>query len=349
MGTQSLAVKYRPNGWDSVVEQGSIKTILEQQIRSGNIQHSYLFCGSAGTGKTTTARIFANEINKGNGTPIEIDAASNNSVNDVRNIIQQSRLSTIDGSKYRTYIIDECHMITPQGWNAMLKLLEEPPTSAVFLFCTTDPQKIPKTILSRVQRYDFQRISQEGIVNRLNTIMMSEIKENYLQYYSFQENALEYIAKLSEGGMRDAITLLDKCLAYSHELTVENVVHAIGTVDYDVMLKLTDSLVFGKCADMLAIIENLHGQGKDLKLFIKNYTTFVLDLCKYNVMKSLDYTQIPNYFLEMLTDRMKNEEGYYLECNELLQELLRLNTDIKWDSNPKAMIEANLYGFCIGG
>lgn len=343
MSTTALAVKYRPQTFDDVTEQGSTKTILEQQIADGSIKHSYLFCGGAGTGKTTTARIFANMINDGMGQPLEIDAASNNSVDNVRNIIQQSRMATLDGSKYRIFIIDECHSLSGSAWQAMLKLLEEPPASAVFIFCTTDPQKIPKTILSRVQRYDFQRISQQGIIDRLKYILEQEFRDAV--EWTWEDEALEYIAKIADGGMRDAITLMDKCLSYSENLTVENVVSAIGAVDYDTMLYLTDSIVLGKPKEMLSTIEKLHGQGKDLKLFTKNYTNFVLDLCKYAVMGTLAYTQLPNYYENELE---KRDKEYYNICKQLLQLLLKLNTDIKWDNSPKAMVEANLYGFCIG-
>ena len=341
---QALAVKYRPQTFDDVVEQGSIKAILSQQLKSGQIKNAYLFCGGAGTGKTTTARIFANEINDHVGNPIEIDAASNNSVNDVRNIIQQSRMATLDGSKYRIFIIDECHSLSNQAWQAMLKLLEEPPETAIFIFCTTDPQKIPKTILSRVQRYDFQRISQQGILDRLTLIIQLEKLSN--PTIGAKIDALEYIAKIADGGMRDAITLMDKCLAYSTELTVEHVVEAIGTVDYAEMLHLNGCLVTGQADDMFRCIEKLHMQGKDLKLFIKNYTNFVLDLCKYFLTGTLELTQIPNYLADNLKDK---KDAYFLTCQALLKVLLKLNSEIKWDTNPKAMIEATLYGFCIGG
>ena len=174
MSEQSLAVKYRPKTWDEVVGQSSVKTILTQQLESGQIKHAYLFCGGAGTGKTTCARLFANAINDGIGIPVEIDAASNNSVNDVRVIIQQARTATLDGSKYRVWIVDECHSLSNSAWQAMLKLLEEPPATAIFIFCTTNPERIPPTILSRVQRYDFQRLSNKDIVNRLRHILEQE-------------------------------------------------------------------------------------------------------------------------------------------------------------------------------
>lgn len=173
---QTLAVKYRPKDWDDVVEQDEIKMILQQQLKTNTVKNAYLFCGGAGTGKTTCARIFANAINKGHGNPIEMDAASNSGVEDVRNISQQARARSID-SEYKIFIIDECHAISNTGWQAFLKLIEEPPAKSIFIFCTTDPQKIPKTILSRVQRYDFRRISQAGIVERLKYILDEENKE----------------------------------------------------------------------------------------------------------------------------------------------------------------------------
>ena len=173
---KTLAVKYRPQTWDDVTEQSSTKIILQQQLESGEVKNAYLFCGPAGCGKTTCARIFANEINKGEGNPIELDAASNNGVDDVRNIIQQAKTKSIN-SEYKIFIIDECHALSNSAWQAMLKIIEEPPAKSIFLFCTTDPQKIPKTILSRVQRYDFQRISQEGIVERLERILELENNE----------------------------------------------------------------------------------------------------------------------------------------------------------------------------
>lgn len=176
MAHTSLAVKYRPTTFDDVTEQSAVKVILQQQLASNEIQHSYLFCGGAGTGKTTCARIFANEINHHQGNPIEMDAASNNSVDDVRNIIAQAKTQSLD-SEYKVFIIDECHSLSNTRWQAMLKLIEEPPAKSIFIFCTTDPQKIPKTILSRVQRYDFQRISQQGIVDRLKTIIERENNE----------------------------------------------------------------------------------------------------------------------------------------------------------------------------
>ena len=220
MAKQALALKYRPKTFNDVVEQDAIKATLSQQLETGNIMNCYLFTGGAGTGKTSSGRIFANEINNGSGNIIEIDAASNNSVDDIRRIIEDAKYKSMT-SKYKVYLIDEAHMITNAGWNAFLKTCEEPPANTVFIMATTDPQKIPNTILSRVQRYDFRKISFNGIVSRLKYIIENENNEG--ANITYEDSAIEYIAKLADGGMRDSITLMDKCLSLSNELTLENV------------------------------------------------------------------------------------------------------------------------------
>lgn len=371
----SLATKYRPQTFDDVTEQQSVKTILQQQIGSGEIQHAYLFCGGAGTGKTTTARIFANEINKGQGNPLELDAASNNSVDDVRNIIQQAKVQSMD-SEYRIFILDEVHALSNNAWQALLKLLEEPPKKSVFIMCTTDPQKIPKTILSRVQRFDFKRISQQGIVDRLKIILGAEFKTFGCDYcnekewsnevgafvckrngaysdkkeciygksYEYDVEAINYIAKIADGGMRDAITLLDKCLAYSPELTIENVIQALGTVDYEVFFELTDEINNKRADGVIKIIEKVHSDGKDLKQFVKDYMSFLLDVNKYDITHTFDYLQLPDTY----THTLENCDSQWFErCRDLLPIIVKLNADIKWDSQAKVAIEARLLMECI--
>lgn len=332
MAKQSLAVKYRPKTWDDVTEQKSIKTILQQQLQSGEIQHAYLFVGGAGTGKTTCARIFANDINKGMGTPIELDAASNNGVDDVRDIIQKAKLKSLD-SEYKVFIIDECHSLSNQAWQAFLKLLEEPPAKSLFIFCTTNPEKIPRTILSRVQRYDFQRISQQGIVDRLKCII---VEENAVSP-NWETESVEYIAKLADGGMRDAITMMDKCLAYSDELTVENVVKVLGTVDYKLMEDLTVAITKGNGRIVVETIEEVHAEGKDLHQFMKSYLQFVLDVYKYTLTKSFDYITIPQ--TEEAWLKKVASEGF---VDFILAPLVRLIDAIKYDASPKTVIEVRL-------
>ena len=335
---QSLAVKYRPNNFDDVTYQGEIKIILKNQLANNDLRNAYLFVGGAGTGKTTTARIFANEINKGQGTPVELDAASNNSVDDVREISQQARTKSLD-SEYRIYILDECHVFSSSAWQAMLKLLEEPPMKTIFILCTTNPEKIPKTILSRVQRYDFKRISQQGIVDRLTLIIQMEmLGGNQIQA---KTDTLEYIAKVADGGMRDAITMLDKCLAYSNELTLENVIKALGLADYDTMFNLSDALIKKDSKTVIDIIESIYADGKDLKVFIKTYTNFMLDICKFNITRSYKYIQIPTcYGVETYSTLL--ERG-----NHLLEVLVQLNDQLRWDTTTKNTVEAVLLLECL--
>lgn len=333
----SLALKYRPQDFSDLTEQGSIKSILTEQIKTKTHKNAYLFTGGAGTGKTTSARILANKLNNGKGRPIEMDAASNNGVDDVRNIIELSKNRPID-SEYKVFIIDECHMLSTGAWNAMLKLLEEPPVQAIFVLCTTDPQKIPATILSRVQRYDFQRISFDGIVARLEYIVRNEANDTNEKIH-VDKDALEYIAKLAEGGMRDAITLLDKSLSFEPHLTIDKVVEALGTVNYQVMFDLTNSLLGNEYEATIETIENVHRDGVDLKQFIKQYMYFLVDVLKYQLAENYDYLQLPSTYVIDYTD----EE--YGQIRSLLKTVVDLHATIKWEQNPKSLIEATFFLF----
>lgn len=339
---ESLAIKYRPKTWEDVTEQRTVVEILKNQIETNELQHAYLFCGGAGTGKTTCARIFANDINKGHGNPVELDAASHNSVDDVRIISQQAKTQSLD-SEYRVYILDEVHALSNNAWQAMLKLLEEPPAKSIFIMCTTERNKIPKTILSRVQQFNFTRISQDGITKRLRHIIDEEKEIN--ESIDWYGEALEYIAKIADGGMRDAITMLDKCLAYSDNLTLENVVNAIGATDYETMFRLSTALFEQNSQKMFEVIDGIHSSGKDLKLFINNYLAFVLDICKYNLCQSFNNIQIPSIY----ENELAGYKRYKQSADDLLHTVMRLSSDIKWDSKPKIMIESVFYQYCLGG
>lgn len=335
--SKALAIKYRPQKFEDLTEQSAVVTILTNQIETNTIKHGYLFCGGAGTGKTTSARIFANMINKGAGTPIELDAASNNSVEDIRRLTEDAQTQSID-SEYKVFILDEVHSLSNQAWQAMLKTLEEPPAKAIFIFCTTNPEKIPQTILSRVQRYNFQRISQEGIVTRLEYILTREISTVMPEY----KDALEYIAKIADGGMRDAITLMDKCLSFSSDLTVENVIKALGVADYNTMFDLNNAFFENDKTKLIKIVSDVYSSGMDLKLFIKTYFEFLLDLNVYCLTKDLTMTKIPDVWVDEMNSYGSHE---WSVSNNLLTYITDLQSSIKWEQNPKAVIIAKFILF----
>lgn len=337
MANQSLAVKYRPNMWDAVIGQPTIVDILKTQAESGKFSRTILLCGPAGCGKTTLARIFAKAINNGKGTPIEIDGASNNGVDNVRDIIDRAQQKALD-AEYKCFIIDECHSLSNNAWQAFLKTIEEPPAKSVFLFCTTDPQKIPNTILSRVQRFDIKRISFEDIVSRLKFIIKSENITNW------EEPAVEYIAKIGDGGMRESISLLQKALSYSKNLTVDNTIKALGIIDYSVMFDLINAIYDGEESTVIDIIEKQYRDGADLKQFIKQFTLFLLDIRKYSLFNSTKYISIPDTYLPELKKYIKETDE---KVNKMfLDQVNELNSSIKWETVVKPLIELKLLMLC---
>lgn len=332
---KTLAVKYRPQTFDDVTEQGSTKIILQQQIESNSVKNAYLFCGASGCGKTTCARIFANEINQHKGNPIEMDAASHSSVDDVREIIKMAQTKSMD-SEYKIFIIDECHMISNAGWNAMLKLIEEPPAKSIFIFCTTNPEKIPKTILNRVEQYTFKRISQEGIAKRLDEIATEETDG------AIDVEAIDYLARQARGGMRDGIALLDKVLSYNSDVTLENVMKALELSDIDTFMDLTDAVLDSKRDAIIDIIENVYASGEDMKQFIKQYMEFTLDVSKWFICENFKFTQLPE------TKEMKSwlkDLGELDNILELLDRIIAIDADIKFSNSAKEYIEVQLLTF----
>lgn len=327
---EALATKYRPREFSDVSGQSSVVKILNRQIETGEFKNVYLFCGASGCGKTTCARIFANKINDGVGTPIEIDAASNNGVDNVKNIIKEAAERSLD-SKYKIYIIDECHSLTNQAWQAFLKCIEEPPKYTIFIFCTTDPQKIPETIQNRVQRYTFNRISVDKVRDRLGYICRQEGFTNY-------EESIDYIAKISDGGMRAAISYLDKCASYNTNLSIDNVLTSIGNYSYETFFTLINSLVDGDESIVLKIISDFYDDGNDLKLFVDQFLNFSLDVAKYSIFKSCDTTRIPTSMEDKLiyTTNIENASGHF---TYVIDRLLSLKNMLKSDSSPKSTIE----------
>lgn len=347
MAKESLAVKYRPRSFEDLTEQSAIKDILENQIKTKTFQHGYLFTGPAGTGKTTSARIFANMINDGKGNPIEVDAASNSGVDNIRQIIEDAKRKPLD-AEYKIFIVDECHSLSNGAWQALLKTLEEPPKFTIFIFCTTDPQKIPATILSRVQRYNFQKISNEGIVKRLEDICVHENSQDYddsdlrdIGDILRQPDALKYIAKVSSGGMRDAITLMDKCLSLSTDLTLENVLKTIGAENYDTFLSLLTALANNNSATSISLIEQVYSAGKDVKQFMKDFAKFILEVEKYNLFQNFKYISLP----QTIEFEIKNivEE---LDVYSVMDFVVSLNSQIKWENDAKTLIELSMLLYC---
>ena len=291
---QALYRKWRPKTFDEVKGQDAVITTLKNQITSGRIGHAYLFCGTRGTGKTSVAKIFARAVNcpdaAKDGNPCnkceicesilnessmnvtEIDAASNNGVDNIRDIREQVQYPPTQG-RYKVFIIDEVHMLSTGAFNALLKTLEEPPEYVIFILATTEVYKIPVTVLSRCQRYDFKRISVATIVDRLKELTQAEgIK--------IEDRALNYIAKTADGAMRDALSLLDECIAFhpNEDITYEQVLKALGAADIGTFADLYKAVRAADTAAALNIIDDAVNEGKELSQFATDFLWFMRNL-----------------------------------------------------------------------
>ena len=336
---KSLAVKYRPATFEEVLGQTSTITILKKQLEKKAYTNCYLFAGPSGEGKTTTARLFASSINGKPNSYIEIDAASNSSVDSVRSIIASAYERSID-SEYKIYIIDEAHAISSAGWQAFLKCIEEPPKYTIFMFCTTNPEKIPDTIKNRVMRFNLSRISTDLIRERLELICK---KEGYTNYFE----SCDYIAKLADGGCRDAIAMLEKCAGYDIDLSIDNVLKCLGNLSYKKMFELTNAIIDGNEPLVIQIVEDFYNEGNDLKLFIDKYLDFVLDLNKYSLLKSMNCVKIPS----SLENDMKYATGIENAPNyfgKLVNSVLNIKIQIKYDNNARTTVEALLLSAARG-
>lgn len=293
MSYTALYRKFRPLCFEDVKGQEHIVKTLKNQIKADRIGHAYLFTGTRGTGKTSIAKILARAVNCENpvdGSPcgecascksilsgagmnvIEMDAASNNGVDDVRGIVEDISYSPAEG-KYKVYIIDEVHMLSTSAFNALLKTLEEPPSYVIFILATTEVHRIPITILSRCQRYDFKRISIETITARLQELMEKE-------GVRVQDRALRYIAKTADGSMRDAWSLLERCIAfyYGEELTYDRALEVLGAVDTDVFSRLLRSVLKQDVAGCITLLEEIIMQGRELVQFVADFTWYLRNL-----------------------------------------------------------------------
>ena len=327
---KSLPVLYRPTTLDEVVGQDSVIKILKKQIETNSIKNCYLFSGSSGSGKTSTARAFARVINNGVGEPIEIDAASNSGVDNVRNIIRDAQEKSIEG-KYKIFIIDEVQYITSTAWQAFLKCIEEPPTLTIFIFCTTDPQKIPETILNRVQRFNFNRIPTNLIKERLEYVCKAEGFTNY-------EESIDYISRLANGCMREALTLLDKVADNSTNFNIEDTLNILNVTDYRIYFNLINDMLDGNAADIITILDALYDTGTDLKLFVDQFLKFVIDVAKYILFNTTRVTNIPGTF-ESNVKNIINFENPITYYNYVMDKLLELKNMLKVDVDVKSTVE----------
>ena len=280
MAYQALYRTYRPETFGQMAGQKHITTILMNQVREGQLSHAYLFCGSRGTGKTTTARILAKAINclhPENGEPclrcdscrtaaqqnadiIEIDAASNTGVDNVRDLISQAQFAPLQ-LKYRVFIIDEVHMLSPAAFNALLKTLEEPPEHVVFILATTEPQKLPATIISRCQRFDFHRLTVPEIIGYMQYILQADGAQ-------VEPDGLRIIARAADGGMRDALSLLDQCLSFcGGKVTAKDVQMVLGIMDEDFLFDMAETLLTGDARGALLSLDQVVRQGRDMSVF----------------------------------------------------------------------------------
>ena len=334
---ESLAVKYRPKTFDEVISQESIVKILERQLELNEFKNAYMFCGPSGCGKTTIARIFANRINKGVGSPIEIDGASNNGVENVKTIVAEAQERSIS-SKYKIYIIDECHSLTNQAWQAFLKCIEEPPAYTIFMFATTDPQKVPATIINRCMRFNIQKIPSSVIKKRLDYICAKEGFTNY-------EETTDAICKMCKNQCRDAIAMLEKVADYSKDFDTKISLQIIGGISYKAYFDLMNNLIDGNQQGVISALENIYLGGTDIKLFVDLFFTFVLDVAKYILFKDMSVTTIPSsYEKEVVYSTNFNDSlNYY---NYVLDKVLDLKNIIKTDQNLKSTIEVAFLQVC---
>lgn len=358
MSYTALYRKFRPSTFDQVKGQDHIVQTLKNQINANRIGHAYLFCGTRGTGKTSVAKIFAKAVNcehPVDGSPcneceacrgitngsamnvIEIDAASNNGVDNIRQIRDEIQYSPSSG-KYTVYIIDEVHMLSIGAFNALLKTLEEPPAYVIFILATTEPHKIPITILSRCQRYDFKRISIDTIAARLSELMEKESIE-------VEDKAIRYVAKAADGSMRDALSLLDQCIAFylGQKLTYDNVLDVLGAVDNEIFSRLTRSVIDSDVTTSLNILDEIIMQGREPGQFVNDFIWYLRNLMLIRTSDDDEIMEVIDASAERI-EALK-EEAKMVNVDVIMRYiriLSELSGQIKYSSQKRVLIEIAL-------
>ena len=348
----ALYRKYRPDNFDDVVGQDKVVKVIEHAIETNRISHAYLFSGPRGTGKTTTAKIIARVVNCTNlvdGKPcgvceccknifnnndvVEIDAASNNGVDEIRELRDKVNLvPTL--AKYKVYIIDEVHMLTVQAFNALLKTLEEPPSHVIFILATTEPHKIPLTIASRCQKFQFSKVSDDQIVNRLRQIVGNENVQ-------ITDDALYEIARLSDGGMRDAINFLDQLISYKDsEITIDDVYQVNGSVSYDDIYKFIVDINAGNKSEIINVVEEIDHTGKSIIKFIDEVIIFLKDTLIYVNNSKLSEISSKNEKLKEIGSLMDQKKIY-----TLIMTLNDIVNKIKVSSYPAIVVVVSILEF----
>ncbi len=360
MSYTALYRKYRPFAFEEVKGQEHIVTTLKNQIKAERLSHAYLFCGTRGTGKTTVAKILAKAVNcqqPQDGSPcgecpscraiasgssvnvIEIDAASNNGVDDVRQIRDEVTYPPTEG-RFKVYIIDEVHMMSNPAFNALLKTLEEPPAYVIFILATTDPNRIPITILSRCQRYDFRRITAETVANRLRDLMDQE-------QILVEDAAIRHIAKAADGSMRDALSLLDQCIAFhmGEDLTYDHVLDVLGAVDTGIFSRLLRAVLARDVTKSICLLEEVILQGRELTQFVTDFIWYLRNLL---LIKSSDQME---EVLDMSRDNIAllKEEAAMTESASIMRFIRifsELSEQMRFATQKRVLIEIALIKLC---
>lgn len=364
MGYQALYRRYRPARFDDFVGQEAVIRTLRSQVMSGRIAHAYLFCGTRGTGKTSTAKVFARAVNclsPDRGEPcgacevcrallaessldiLEIDAASNNGVDEIRDLREKVKYPPQSG-RYRVYIIDEVHMLSQGAFNALLKTLEEPPSYVVFILATTEPQKLPATILSRCQRFDFGRIPSHQIIERLRVAL----EEDNIRA---EEAALSRIARAAEGGMRDAWSIMDMCLGYAQEdgegLTENLVLQVLGAADRRFLFAFADMLIGSDAAGALKMIDDMMRAGREVQVFVRDVSAhlralMLADVCGEEHAASL--LEVTQEDAKAYVEQARRTS--HTRLMRMLDLFLASETDMKWAAQPRFALETAALRAC---